>query len=240
MKIKTIHVVHELASLIFDYYIAHTASKYHFYGLQNVFPSGIVEEVNDQGLFAGNEIDSTELCLAIYNHDPALVNNVIQLCIKKDNLGVEDHNQWIDSFYSDAHPFSFWLDGKDVSELADEEIRKARTIQCLFFYVTMLLDDAVIDQDFSFTDAFIKYGWVAKRTIDDEIDDYYCMQRMKLCTSEQVQVYMDKANAWMNKKYGSGRSMFSSVTSVARSAYAECLANTDGKTIFEFQALRLN
>ncbi|AJT60945.1 hypothetical protein AVU32_gp104 [Vibrio phage ValKK3] len=58
---------------------------------------------------------------------------------------------------------------------------------------------------------------------------------MILATAEEVQEYLDKARAWLCTP--SGR-MFNDCKSVARTAYAEALANVDGKTIYNLNQKR--
>lgn len=221
--------IQELASLIFDFCIVKLKRE------DNVYTDSDIEFANDWGLFSGLTIDSTNLCVAIYNHDTDLVKKVVGICMEHDALGVTDPSQWIDSFYDETHPYHFWFNGRNIAELNDERIRQARTIQCLYFYVTLILDGCVCEDGFDFKDDLVNLGWI-ELSVDGDV---YRQQRMVLCTEEQGRAYLDKASAWMDKQYCSGRAMFSSTTSTARSAYAEALANADGKTLFMHHALQI-
>lgn len=55
---------------------------------------------------------------------------------------------------------------------------------------------------------------------------------MIVATAEEVQQYLDKARAWLCTPSGG---IFNDCKSVARCAYAEALANIDGKTIYDLR-----
>ncbi|MBE4780193.1 hypothetical protein HJ167_21570 [Vibrio parahaemolyticus] len=238
MKSQKVKPVHLFASQILDYIIG--ATNYGIHRIEDshlVIEEGTLEHYNNCGLFSGYSFDKTELCVSIYDHNPNLTKEILALCMKHDGIEGQPETTWIEQFYDENFGFSFWMldNDKSIEELEDESIRKARTIQCMLFYVFFILKDCIMNTDFEFTESFKKNGW----TFVDGKSTYYKMQRYVLTPDYVADYVIEKTQQWLSNSYGSAGA-FSSVTSTAKAAYSEAVANTHGFSRYEVTSVKLD